>query len=254
MTINILSIDVEEIFHIEYAKKNQKKYPYRTHKILPSIRKIFLLIDHGHEISFHGWSHKPLWELDVKTFEQEVKKFKKIYSHTLGYRAPSFSLNNRTKWALNAIKTAGFEYDSSIYPTITPLYGLSNAPLRPYHPSPLDLSRKDPSNLSILEFPLAVYSFFGMRIPIAGGFWLRLWNTDMTIRCIQKKNKRDIPGVIYVHSWELDPRLPILELNPYKKFITYYNIPKIKNSLELLLKKIKFTSFSEYIELYLDYD
>lgn len=276
MTKNILSIDIEEIFHAEYARGVQRNCPYRSEINLSAIlgllreydttatffvvgeiaerfpEMIHLIGEEGHEVAFHGWSHVPLWDLDVESLEGEISRFKRVHPGCIGYRAPSFSLDNRTRWALDVMGRAGFLYDSSIFPTWTPLFGVPQAPIEPYYPSTMDVSRKGDLDTGVLEFPLAVYPLLGVKVPIAGGFWLRFWNTDMITRGINKMNERGLPAVIFAHSWELDSDTPKLDLTPFKRFITYYNLPSMTRKLKFLLKKFEFTSFSEYLHLYTD--
>ena len=273
MTKNILSIDVEEIFHIEYARHTKRQHvAYRTPTnilgVLELLKKhnvtvtffivgeiaekfpevVEMLMDEGHEVAFHGWSHTPLWELNPEAFRQEVIKFKRLYSNCMGFRAPSFSLNNNTKWALKVLKERNFLYDSSVFPAWTPLYGVYGAPQRPYMPSLSDLTKEGNNNYGIIEFPLSVYGFLGFKLPIAGGFWLRFLNVRVIKTGIQKMNERGLPAVLYVHNWELDPSTPRLGLNPYKSFVTYHGVEKTKKLLKYLLREFHFTSFADYIK------
>jgi len=269
---NIFSIDVEEIFHCEYARCiRDTNIPYRTPHNIPMILKFLreqnvtatffvvgeiaekfpeivdLIEEEGHEVAFHGWSHLPLWELSPKLFRREVNMFKGLCSKCMGYRAPSFSLNNDTKWALKILREAGFKYDSSIFPAWTPLYGVWRAPIKPYIPSLNDISREDDNNYGVLEFPLAVLNFMGLKIPIAGGFWLRFWGIDLIRKGVRKMNEKGLPAVIFVHNWELDPNTPRLSLPFVKNFVTYYNLATVKKKVVLLLKEFTFTSFADYL-------
>jgi peptidoglycan-N-acetylglucosamine deacetylase len=269
---NILSLDIEEIFHGTYTRKYKKSNSrYRTPKnIIPILKLLednntyatfFILgeiaekypsvinkiIEKGHEVAFHGWSHKPLMELSEKQFTNEIKKFKKIYSKSIGFRAPEFSLNNSTIWALKILIKEKFIYDSSIFPTWTPLYGMYRAPIKPYNPSLVDL-RYEENNNPLIEFPLATASIAGIKIPIAGGFWLRFLNNQFIRRGVDKLNSNGYPAIIYVHNWELDPETPVVTSRFTERIIKYHNIDKTKEKLITLLKDSSFTSFERYIE------
>jgi len=270
---NILSIDVEEIFHTEYARHlDRKNLAFRspinikailnllsdrnvtaTFFIVGEIAEKFpevvkMIVEEGHEVAFHGWSHLPLWELTATSFREEINRFKKIYPSCIGYRAPSFSLNNDTKWALKVLQESGFHYDSSLFPALTPLYGVFKAPMKPYTPSITDVSKEDDNGLTIFEFPLAVYNILGFRIPIAGGFWLRFWGARLIEKGIKKLNKEGFPAVLFIHNWELDKETPKLRLNPYRSFVTYHNQEKSLKLLTYLLNTFPFTSFMEYLK------
>ena len=82
-----------------------------------------------------------------------------------GFRAPTFSLNQNTKWALPILRDFGYLYDSSIFPKKlfwNPLYGLDDAPRHPYRISFEDLRREDPKS-PLWEFPAAIARVAGIR-------------------------------------------------------------------------------------------
>ena len=90
-----------------------------------------------------------------------------------GFRAPTFSLDNRTKWALKVLLDHGYQYDASIFPVkLNPLYGMDGAPAQPYRISFEDVRKEDPHS-PLLEFPLPLLTIGRLKIPISGGFYLR---------------------------------------------------------------------------------
>ena len=273
---NILTIDVEELFHAEYArnlrrKENVFRTPFNLSVILklldePNTKATFFIvgevaekypsvikeiIDGGHEVAFHSYDHKPLCEKNPEQLEKEIEMFNELLASIMGdkcigFRAPSFSLDNKTMWALEVLEEMGMLYDSSVFPTWTPLYRVSSALVRPYKPSKDDLTAEDIDG-KLWEFPLAVYSLLGLRIPAAGGFYLR-FVPSLVWRAVKKINKLGSPAVIYIHNWELDPETPRLRLNPYKSFVTYHNIKRSGELFKRLLRDFQFTSFAEYMK------
>jgi len=274
---NILSIDVEELFHTEYVRHlRENGNAFRTPSNMPSILKLlndystkatfFMvgevaerypsvtkeIINRGHEVAFHSYDHKLLLEKNPEQLVMEIERFNEllmsITGHKcLGFRAPSFSLNNTTKWALEVLERTGMLYDSSVFPVWTPLYGVSSALTRPYKPSKDDLTAENVEG-KLWEFPLAVYSLLKLRIPAAGGFYLRFM-PSLVSRAVKKINKHGSPAVIFVHSWELDPETPKLGLNPYKSFVTYHNIEKTVKLIKHLLQDFQFASVAEYMKI-----
>jgi len=273
---NILTIDVEEIFHTEYARNLKRTgNVFRTPSSMPAILKLldehstkatfFLvgelaerypsvvkeIIDGGHEVAFHSYDHKPLWDKNPEQLETEIERFNELLmsitgDRCSGFRAPSFSLDNKTRWALDVLDEARMLYDSSVFPAWTPLYGVSGALMRPYKPSRDDLTVED-IDRKLWEFPLAIYSFLGLRIPAAGGFYLRL-ASSLVKRAIEKMNKDGLPAVVYVHNWELDPETPKLKLGIYHSFVTYHNINKTIEKLRYLLTNFNFISLRDYVK------
>ena len=202
----------------------------------------------GHEVAFHAFYHEPLWKKTAEKFKLEIDKFNAIVDQPCkGFRAPSFSLNNKTKWALNVLNETGFKYDSSIFPAKTPLYGVWHAPLRPYKPSLDNVSVEDASS-SLWEFPPLVYPFAFFRLPTAGGFYLRFLPLSLISKSIKKANKCGRPAVIFVHSWEVNPESPRLRLGAYRSFVTYHNIEETSRRLKQLLSFFEFTSIEDYMK------
>lgn len=212
------------------------------------VRSIF---EQGHEIASHGYSHKPLYELTEDEFEQGIVKSVDLLSaitgeRPVGFRAPSYSLNNSTKWALLILQKHGFKYDASVFPVKTSLYGVPGAPLRPYRPSLEDITREDEDG-KIAEFPMTVFKLAMATIPVAGGFYLRLlpaWFLRSALRRVQRVR----PLIICVHPWEtysLTPR--VNGLSSFARFVTYYRINKALDGLESLLGEFSFKPIEEVL-------
>ncbi len=270
---NILTIDLEEWYHAEYVKdkvqRNNKDLARRdlaqTINLLEEqgVKATFFVLgeiaerypelireikENGHEVAFHAFHHEPLWKKTAETFKLEIDKFNALVDQPCkGFRAPSFSLNNKAKWALNVLNETGFKYDSSIFPAKTPLYGVWHAPTRPYKPSLDDVSVED-ENASLWEFPLLVYPFAVFRLPTAGGFYLRFLPLNLINKSVRKANKCGYPAVMFVHTWEVNPEAPKLKLGIYKSFVTYHNIEETSTRLKHLLSSFEFTSVEDYME------
>ncbi|MCD6572939.1 MAG: polysaccharide deacetylase family protein [Thermoplasmata archaeon] len=202
----------------------------------------------GHEIASHAYSHTTLYELGREGFEEEIKKSINILGKykPIGFRAPSFSINNSTKWAFEVLEKYGFKYDSSIFPIRTMLYGVPNAPVHIYRPSKNDVTKHDPDG-QIIEFPLTIFRCLGKNIPIAGGFYLRvfpLWFLRWGI----KRINRNRPVVIYIHPWETYPKIPRLKVPLFSRFVTYYGINSALKKFETLLKEFEFKPIREVLK------
>lgn len=205
-------------------------------------RLIKELHNSGHEIASHAWSHKTLHELGETAFEEEIKKSVEILRNItselpIGFRAPSFSIDNSTKWAFNILSKHGFKYDASIFPIKTKLYGVPEASLHIYRPSIENVAKEDPFG-KIIEFPMSVLKI-GCNIPISGGFYLRvlpLWFLKYAIRKVNEER----PVILYIHPWETYSGTPKLKLPFFPKFVTYYGIESTPRKLEALLSEFKF--------------
>jgi len=274
--LNILTVDLEEWYHPEYVKnKTQAHKEERIQHSLKitldllarrSLNATFFVVgelaerhpeiikqirENGHEIGFHGYHHEPLWNLNIKMLRSELEKFNSLIGEKCnGFRAPSFSLSNKTKWALRVLESLGCKYDSSLFPAKTPLYGVWNAPTKPYKPSHKNVVEKD-ENSKLWEFPLLVYTLKGIKVPVAGGFYMRFFSVGLIAKAIKKLNQQEIPAVIFFHNWELDQETPRLKLGLYRYFVTYHKLKDMSKKLEDLLSKFKFVSIKEYMETYI---
>ena len=128
------------------------------------------------------------------------------------------------------------------------MYGIPDAERKPYKITSECLENNS-VNGKIIEFPLLVTKFLGKKIPAGGGFYLRTLPTRIIENAIKSYEKNDIPGVFYIHSWELTPEfMPKIELSKKDHFVTYHNIEKAFDRMEKLLEKFEFTSFKTYLK------
>ena len=275
--MNILGIDFEEWYHPQLIQKyltNEDKELKITNgldEILDWLRRnetyatFFIVGDilekkpdildkinsQGHEIGFHTMFHNRLDDenYNKEKFKDEIKKFNELTNnHSKGFRAPTFSLNEKSSWVIDVLEEFGYEYDSSIVPVKTRMYGLENAEEKPYFISSNNLKENSP-NGKIKEFPLLVTKFLGKKIPAAGGFYVRTLPTKIIKNAIKKYEKKEIPATFYIHSWELTPQhMPKISMSKIDSFITYHNLEKSMKKMDTILKEFKFTSFEKYLK------
>ncbi len=209
--------------------------------------KIEEIFKRGHEIACHAYSHQPLYKLGKEGFEEEIRKSIKIIGKykPIGFRAPSFSVNNSTGWVFDILEKYDFEYDSSIFPIKTEIYGVPNAPLCIYRPSKMDVAECNPQG-KIIEFPLTVLRYAGMNIPIAGGFYFRTFPLWFLVRAIRRVNS-ERPAIIYIHPWEIYPKTPRINAPFKSKFISYHGINSAYKKLEILAKQFIFKPVMEVL-------
>lgn len=210
------------------------------------------VVGHGHELGCHGMSHRPLWELTPDEFRRELRQFAETMDEIvpgvpiLGFRAPTFSLDNRSRWALGILTEFGYHYDSSVFPARTPVYGVSGCPLLPYRPSAKDITIVD-EQAKLIEFPMSVWRWAGLRVPVCGGFYLRALPWSFVRFCLREISSSR-PFVIYVHPWETYKETPRLSLPFLSSFITYYNIEKMASRLARLLEMFRFAPMKTVLE------
>ena len=207
------------------------------------------ILSNGHEIGFHTMHHTRIDSFVSKEeFVEELQVFDRLTKGKCkGFRAPTFSINQKSSWAIDTLSDYGYAYDSSIVPVKTSMYGISHAEEKPYKISSTSLGKND-SKSKIIEFPIMITKILGKKIPAGGGFYLRLLPLKLIKNAIRQYEKRSIPSTFYIHSWELTPEfMPQLALPLKNRFITYYNLNKAKPRLVKILKEFQFTSFERYI-------
>ena len=274
--MNLLGIDFEDWFHPELIQKyitGMEKKPTVVNgieKILDLLRKnntkatffvvgellkfkpeiLDKIIENDHDIAFHTMKHTRIDIPNFKEiFENEIKEFNELTcGRSKGFRAPSFSLNEKSSWIIDVLEKNNYIFDSSVVPAKTSLYGIPNAPHFPYKILSNSLETSNTSG-KIIEFPLMVTKILGKSIPVGGGFYLRTLPYKIIKNSFDSYQKENIPGVFYIHSWELTPEyMPKIKMSKKDDFITYHNLEKSYSKMEKLLKEFNFTSFSNYIE------
>ena len=204
----------------------------------------------GHEIASHSYAHLDLRKSTKENIEKDLIKsiniLEKIIGRKIsGFRAPFFSLDSNSFWAMQIIGKY-FKYDSSIFPTKTPLYGIPNAPRFQYNPS-LENPIMEDKDSKMIEIPLATYKFpFIRNIPIAGGFYLRFLPYFLIKKGIKKINSSSNRAMIYIHPKDLDEKMPkIKEYNWYY----YHNLKGGLKKFEKLLQDFNFSSVEKILKI-----
>ena len=236
---------------LELLRKNDCKATFfLVGEILENNPEIIDKILSGeHEIGFHTMRHTRLDSKNFQsTFKQEIIQFEEIISRKVsGFRAPTFSLNEKSSWAIDELVNAGYKYDSSIMPAKTSMYGLASAEKSPYRITSNNLEKNN-SNGILIEFPLLVTKFLGKTIPAAGGFYLRFLPFGMIKNAIRTYEKQNIPACLYIHSWELTPEhIPKIRLPKKNHFITFHNIEKTFSKIDNILQEFKFSTYESYL-------
>jgi polysaccharide deacetylase family protein (PEP-CTERM system associated) len=157
----------------------------------------------GHEIQSHGYGHRAIHHLTAAQFREDITRGRQLLEDitgtaVIGYRAPRFSIDLRTLWALDLLADCGYEYDSSVVSVRTRRYGIAGAPRVPYR-------LRTPGGRELLELPVASYRLWGKIIPMGGGGYYRLFPYSVARQAICQINLSGWPATIYLHPYEFDP-------------------------------------------------
>ena len=266
MIRNAMTIDVEDYFQVSafaphIARADWDKLPCRVENNIDRI--LALLADHnthatfftlgwiaerypemvrrivnnGHELASHGYGHLRASEQSPADFHDDVSRSKKLLEDiggkaVIGYRAPSFSINQKNFWALDVLNEAGYQYSSSIYPIRHDHYGMPDAPRFAFYPR---------GNDGVLELPPTTIALFGRNLPAAGGGYFRLLPYALSRWCINRVNTEDQqPCMFYFHPWEIDPDQPRQQgISVKTRFRHYVNLNRMESRIAELLKDFK---------------
>ena len=221
----VISIDLEDWYHLEYFKNNltdksQSIFEDGTNEFLnitskenikatffivgelisPKLKLLKKIINKGHEISGHSYKHiRPLTQ-SVEEFKLDSTKLlielkEKLNIINPGYRAPCFSLDDKR---LKVIRDLNYSYDSSkISAGFHPLYGSIN----------LENYKKIYDNVysseNFTEFELSTQCFLNKNIPISGGGYLRILPWFLFKYLLKKYLKENDTYFFFIHPFEL---------------------------------------------------
>lgn len=201
--------------------------------------------DAGHEIASHGYSHQLIYTQTPEVFREETRKSKTVLEDitgnaVTGYRAASYSITSKSRWALDILCEEGFTWDSSIFPVHHDRYGMPGTPHEPY-------LLQTPNGGTLTEFPLSTCPIGQYRLPIAGGGYFRLFPYGLSRWGLGKINKAGQPFIFYLHPWEIDTEQPRLKVKAFSRFRHYNNLDKCMGRLERLLGDFRFGSVSDVL-------
>jgi len=177
------------------------------------------IVARGHEIASHGWDHRRVYTMDRAAFAEDIAKARKEIedaagARVTGYRAPSFSFDQRTPWAFMELAEQGYAYSSSVAPISHDHYGWPDAPRFAFRPIPWQ---------SLVEIPVTTAMFAGKRLAAGGGGFFRVLPYAFSRWAIRQVNRQDErPAIFYFHPWEIDPGQPRVAGAPLKSRLRHY--------------------------------
>lgn len=265
--VNAFTVDVEDYFHVAALASavSRDSWPTREYRVERNTERLLELLAErnvhgtffvlgwvaerspglvrriaaaGHEIACHGYSHELIYRQTRQEFRDEAARAKGMLEDAtgeavLGYRAASFSIVRDTLWALDELIDLGFRYDSSIFAIRHDRYGIPDA-------SPVPGRVTAPSGRTILEFPMAPANFFGLKIPVTGGGYFRIFPYRLTLAGLRRINAAGRPFAFYLHPWEIDPGQPRISVGTLSRFRHYTNLARCQERLQRLLKEFAF--------------
>ena len=202
------------------------------------------LVKQGHEIASHGYGHELVSRQTENEFRDDVRRSKRILEEltgamVFGYRAPSFSITDRTPWALPILVEEGYLYDSSIYARFQPSekVGMQRC------------GREIVTTAGpIFEVALPTANLCGIQLPTPGGGYFRLLPYSVSRIMLRQFEKTGTQFVMYLHPWEIDPDQPRMEGLVISKLRHYLNLKRTEQRLKYLLRDFAFAPIVETVQ------
>lgn len=259
--VNAMTVDVEDYFHVSafadvIDRADWSRHPPRVEANTRTVLELFgargihatffilgwvaerypqLVRDiaaAGHEVASHGCDHDRVHALTPDAFREDIRRSRKLLedaggARVQGYRAPSFSVNGQTFWALEILAEEGYSYSSSVYPVQHDHYGMPEAPRFPFQP-------RD----GFIEFPVTTVRLFGRNLPCGGGGYFRLLPYRYSRWAMRQINSKDgQPCMFYIHPWEIDPEQPrVIGISARSRFRHYTNLGRMAGKLRAVLE------------------
>ena len=260
--LNALSVDVEDWFQVGafegvIDRADWDRLPLRVERNAEAVLALFdkagvkatfftlgwvaerfpalirRIADEGHEVASHGWDHRRVFTMDAATFRSDLGRARAAIEQAggvqvTGYRAPSFSIDQRTPWAHQVLADQGYRYSSSVAPIAHDHYGWREAPRFAHRPL---------AGIELIELPVTTVEVAGRRAAAGGGGFFRLLPYAFSRWAIDRVNRRDRrPAIFYFHPWEIDPFQPRVAGAPLKsRFRHYTNLSRMEPKLLKLL-------------------
>lgn len=257
----VLTVDVEDYFHVSAFENVIDKYQWKNLEMRVEVNTYRLLelfdqkqarctffalgwvaercpnliksiVSQGHELASHGFAHQRANIMTKAQFQEDVSSSKKILEDIsgqaiLGYRAPSFSINDTNTWVYQILSDLGFKYSSSTYPIEHDLYGVPHWP-----------RFKHRRQEAILEIPIPTLRKNTGNMGIGGGGYFRLYPYWLSKRRIDRYlHEEQQPYNFYFHPWEIDPNQPRVAGASFKSRLRHYlNLSSMENKVVRLLE------------------
>tara|TARA_A100001011_G_scaffold388214_1_gene467401 strand:- start:591 stop:1439 length:849 start_codon:yes stop_codon:yes gene_type:complete len=263
--LKILTFDIEDWFHIldnpgTRTISDWGKFESRIHRNMDIIHEIctknnskatFFVLgwiakkypeivkkisDLGYEIGSHTYSHQLVFEQSQKQFSNDLERSIQLLENLTGkkvkcFRAPGFSITEKTLWAFESLIKNGIEYDCSVFSSKRAHGGMTSKIIN----LPCRISYK---GLNIKEFPMNTHKIAGFNTVFSGGGYFRFFPYNL----IKRWTKQSEYTMTYFHPRDFDFHQPILKnISNFRKFKLYYGINECKNKLERLLSEFEFT-------------
>lgn len=265
--IFLFAVDLEDVrLGIKNGKSFKERVPENTHAYLEWLRRYSFkctffttgnvaelypslikdIVQEGHEIACHTSHHIPIDQQSPHEFRKDLENniavlMKSGASKIHGFRAPVYSLTEKTQWVYEILADLNISYSSSVLPAKNPFYGWEE-----FGYSPRKMNNK------VVEIPLTVGKFGHFAVPVFSGIYFRVL-PEFFIRNTVKKIQSNMPIVAYFHPYDIDTKQekfmhPGINNNRFYNFLMYYNRKKVFGRLNgLIAAGLKICTYNSFV-------
>lgn len=276
-TVNFLTFDIEEWYNANYDSVDLSLYSGENTGLKKNVDRLLEICDEygikstcfvvgdiaknkpgivkkihrqGHEVASHSFYHQLVYKMTPEQFEADLKLSldtleQIIGEKILGYRAPSWSLNEETlSWFYPVLHEYGILYSSSVFPGKTFLYGIPDFPQKIHRPV-INGKIQD-----VWEIPQTLVSFSGKKVGFSGGFYMRFFPAWFITKTMKSANRAGKSVFVYLHPREIDPGAPKLPLPLVERMIHYYGVKGCEHKLHQVIRTHRetFTLMTDHIK------
>jgi len=271
---NILTVDVEEWFHIlevegGYTREDWTRLESRVEANTDALLDLFAasavqatffvvgwvaerhpqlvrkIAACGHEVASHSYWHEVVTRHTRASLAEDLRASRRVLEDltgqpVTGFRAPGGSITADTAWAFDVIAEAGFRYDASANPGHSSHGGFPTPHFGPH--------KIRSASGELFEIPWTTVGVVGRRVPFAGGGYLRLFPYGLIRACVGVENRAGRPVNVYVHPREIDPDQPRMDLPWRRRFKYYVGLRTTEPKLRALLRDLRFVPARRWLD------
>ena len=271
---DVLSVDVEEWFHVlnAPAAPRREAWPSLEGRIERNMDEILSLLEShdvratffwlgwvadrykallrrcseaGHEIASHGYDHVLPEEVGPQLFREDITRAKSTLEDIVGrpvegFRSAGFAIDGATPWFFDVVGAAGYQYDSSVFPS---RHGRDSE--HRFHTDPYLVQTE--TGL-LVEVPVSTVTILGRKVFLFGGGYLRLAPLRLIRWGVGRLRRSGSSLVVYIHPREVDVDQPRMSLGCVSGFRYYVNLKTTMPKLQWLCRHHDFTTMKELIQ------
>ena len=266
--MNILTFDIEEWFHLldNESTKGEAQWVNYESRIHNNVDRILDILDRHdtkatffcmgwiarkypevirkiserYEIGSHTELHQLVYQQNPKVFKEDlvrsISRLEELSGKKVScFRAPGFSITEKTKWAFEILVEHGIEIDCSVFPAARahggfPSYSAPKPSIIQYN------------GIQIKELPINYTTLLGKHLIFSGGGYFRLFPYSL----IHKWTKDSDYLMSYLHPRDFDPKQPMIEDLPLtRKFKSYVGLKSAQSKFEKWLDDFEFIDIAE---------